>query len=210
MSYIYLDESWCLWFDFSKWKTSKYFIITFLFVEQKRPVEKILKKIFSWFSKTEVKRHNWSLHCFKEHPKTRTKLFTMLKEKNISVMAIYLNKEKVFTKLQDEKHVLYNYVTNILLDRIINKKLLKDNNIILIASRRETNRFLNENFKNYLEWNNSKNGIKVNVEIKTPHEDKCLQIVDACSWAIFWKYEHWNYEYYDIFKDKIIEENSLF
>jgi hypothetical protein len=66
-------------------------------------------------------------------------------------MSIYLNKEKVYIKLQNEKHVLYNYVTNILLDRIITKKLLKDNNITLIASRRETNKFLNENFKNYLE-----------------------------------------------------------
>jgi len=26
------------------------------------------------------------------------------------IMAIYLNKKKVYTKLQDEKHVLYNYV----------------------------------------------------------------------------------------------------
>jgi hypothetical protein len=29
-----------------------------LFVEEKRPVEKIIKKIFAGFSKTEVKRHN--------------------------------------------------------------------------------------------------------------------------------------------------------
>ena len=36
-----------------------------------------------------------------------------------------INKKKVYTKLQDEKQVLYNYVTNILLDRIISKKLIK-------------------------------------------------------------------------------------
>ncbi len=156
-------------------------MVTFIFIENKRPVEKILKKIFSWFSKTEIKRHNGTLHCYKEHPKTKTKLFNMLKEKDISIMSIHLNKEKVYTRLQDEKHVLYNYVTNILLDRLINKKLLKDNKITIIASRRETNKFLNENFKNYLEKNNWKKWISVEVEIKMPTEEKCLQIVDACS-----------------------------
>lgn len=210
MSYIYLDESGCLWFDFSKWKTSKYFVVTFLFVEDKRPVEKIIKKIFWGFTKVEVKRHCWTLHCYKEHPKTKTKLFTLLKNKNISVMSIYLNKQKVYTRLQDEKHVLYNYITNILIDRIMTKKLLSSNKITLVASRRETNKFLNENFKNYLEQSNNGKWVDFKVEIKTPTEEKCLQIVDACSWAIFRKHEHGDDEYYNILKSKIIEENSLF
>lgn len=211
MSYIYLDESWCLWFDFNKWKTSKYFVITFLFVENKRSTEKIIKKIFSSFSKVEIKRHSGSLHCYKEHPKTRLKLFQWINKKDdILLMSIYLNKTKVYSKLQDQKHILYNYITNILLDRIITKKILKNNKITLIASRRETNKFLNENFKNYLENSNTNRWLEINVEIKTPTEEKCLQLVDACSWAIFRKYEHQDEEYYNIFKNKIIEENSLF
>lgn len=210
MSYIYLDESGCLWFNFDKWKTSKYFVITFLFVENKRSTEKIIKKIFTGFSKVEIKRHSWSLHCYKEHPKTKMKLFKWINEKDISVMSIYLNKTKVYAKLQDQKHVLYNYITNILLDRIITKKLLKDDKITLVASRRETNKFLNENFKSYLENSNNEKWLEIKVEIKTPNEEKCLQLVDACSWAIFRKYEHHDEEYYNIFKNKIIEENSLF
>jgi len=125
-----------------------------LFVEDKRPVEKIVRKIFSSFTKVEVKRHCGTLHCYKEHPRIKTKLFNLLKDKNISVMSIYLNKRKVYTRLQDEKHVLYNYITNILIDRIMTKKLLSDTTITLVASRRETNKFLNENFKNYLEQSN--------------------------------------------------------
>jgi hypothetical protein len=66
-------------------------------------------------------------------------------------MTIYLNKRKVYTKLQDEKQVLYNYVTNILLDRIYSKRLVAGKNkTTIVASRRETNRYLNENFKTYL------------------------------------------------------------
>mgnify|MGYP001615995040 FL=1 len=127
-------------------------------------------------------------------------------------MTIYLNKLKVYTRLQDEKQILYNYVTNILLDRIITKKLVdKTKRIHLIASRRETNKFLNENFKNYL-TNQARNNYRVDIkiEIKTPYEEKGLQAVDFISWAIFRKYEYGDDSYYNIIKEKIMEENSLF
>lgn len=209
MGYIFMDESWCLWFDFTKKKTSKYFVITCLFVDEKRPVEKIIKKIFSNFSKVELKRHTWwEIHCYKEHPKTRTKIFKDISEKNVSVMCIYLNKKKVYTKLQDEKHILYNYVTNILLDRIFTKKLLIWEKFTFVASRRETNKFLNENFRSYIAT--QMNWFNVWVEIKTSTEEKCLQVVDCLSWGIFRKYEHEDESYYNMFKWIIIEENPLF
>lgn len=104
-----------------------------------------------------------------------------MNEKNVSIISIYLNKSKVYTKLQDEKHVLYNYVANILLDRIYTKKLIPTNEpISLVASRRETNKFLNQNFCNYLSDQVSGNHkIKITIEIRTPQERKCLQIVDC-------------------------------
>lgn len=208
MWYIFLDESWDLWFDFSKEKTSKYFVITCLFVEDKWPVEKIIKKIFAGFSKAEQKRHCGSIHCYKEHPKTRNRIFQQLSTKEISVMCIYLNKERVYTKLQDEKHVLYNYVTNILLDRIFSKKLLKWNEFQIIASRRESNKFLNANFQSYISRMNAH--ANISVEIRTPTEEKCLQAVDCLSWWIYRKYEHWDDSYYNSFRHIIVEENPLF
>ena len=47
MAYIFLDESEDLGFDFSKKNTSKVFIITCLFTQDKKPIEKIVKKIHS-------------------------------------------------------------------------------------------------------------------------------------------------------------------
>ena len=208
MWYIFLDESWDLGFDFSKEKTSKYFVITCLFVQEKWPIEKIIKKIFAGFSKTEQKRHNGTLHCYKEHPKTRHKLFQQIATKNVVVMCIYLNKERVYTRLQDEKHVLYNYVTNILLDRIFSKKLIEWTEFQVIASRRESNKFLNENFQSYISQMNSH--ANISVEIRTPTEEKCLQIVDCLSWGIYRKYEHGDDSYYNTFRHIIVEENPLF
>ena len=211
MGYIFLDESGDLGFNFKKLKTSKYFVVAFLFVENKSSIEKIVKKTHAELKK-KYKRRFGVLHSVKERPITRQRLLKRLNEKDCAIMTIYLNKRKVYTKLQDEKQVLYNYVTNILLDRIYSKRLVagKDK-ITIVASRRETNRYLNENFKTYLN-NQAKNHHKVEVEavIKTPFEEKSLQVVDFVSWAIFRKYEYGDESYYNIIRNKIVEENPLF
>ncbi len=211
MSYIFLDESGDLGFDFTKKRTTKYFVITLLYVHEKRKLEKLVKVIHIGLSKSHKRKIN-HLHANKEKHITRMRLLKLLAEKEINIMAIYLNKEKVYTKLRNEKEVLYNYVTNILLDRIYSKKLVpKDKEINLIASRKETNKFLNKNFQDYLSKQVLKSfDCKLNVTIKTPYEEKSLQAVDFASWAIFRKYEFHDETYYNIIKRRIIEENALF
>jgi len=122
MAYIFLDESGDLGFNFKKKKTSKFFVVTCLFVENKKPFEKIVKKTHSELKK-KYKRRFGILHCVKEKPITRQRLLKRLNEKDCAIMTIYLNKMKVYTRLHDEKQILYNYVTNILLDRVYTKKI---------------------------------------------------------------------------------------
>lgn len=214
MSYIYMDESGDLWFDFSKSKTSKYFVITFLLLEDPKPWEKIIKKFISWLSKNHKKRFGWVIHFHHEEPRDRIKVLSQISHIKASVMCIYLDKSKVYTRLQDEKHILYNYITNILIDRIINKKLLTNHEINLIVSKRETNKFLNENFCNYIKNQTSKQENKVNINISiepyNKSNSKCLQLVDAICWSIFRKFEHQDDSYYQYIKNLIIEENKLF
>ena len=83
--------------------------------------------------------------------------------------------------------------------------------IEFIASRRETNKFLNENFRDYLmrQVKNNHKGI-IKISVKTPAEEKCLQAVDFLSWSFFRKYEKGDDSYYNIFKNKIVEESPLF
>lgn len=211
MSYIFMDESGCLGFDFEKLKPSQYFIITFLLVENKRPLDKIIKHVFQGMDEKERRRHCGVLHATKEHPKIRFKVLGQLREKpGVQIIAIRLNKSKVYAHLHDEKAILYNFVTNILLDRLINKQvILPQEPIQFIASRRETSKFLNENFKNYLE--NQMNGrLNIEVIIDTPAHEKCLQLADFASWSIFRYYEHNDEQYYNIIRDLIIEDKSLF
>ena len=211
MAYIFMDESWDLWFTKNK-KSSKYFIVTFLFSVDKKPLDKIVKKIFSWLKKTNVKVSGGMLHATKEKPTTRTRLLRFVAWlSNVYVMTIYLDKSKVYTRLHDEKHVLYNYIVNILIRNVITKKLLPINQPIeFIASRRETSKVLNNNFIEYLKSQNVTNQLDIDFIIKTPHQEKWLQIVDFICWAVYQKYERNDSSYYNNISSLIIEEKWLF
>ncbi|MBI2676651.1 MAG: DUF3800 domain-containing protein [Candidatus Yanofskybacteria bacterium] len=209
MPYILLDESGDLGFSFRK-GSSKFFIVTIIFTESKRNLEKIARRVHKTLRKKFKKVG--VLHAYKEASITRQRLLKDLAKTDCGILLVILNKKKVFTKLQDEKSVLYNYVTNILLERLMNKKPIPiDKPIILIAAQRETNKFLNENFKSYLSKQiNNNHKISLKVEIATPAEEKSLQVVDFASWAIFRKYEFGDDSYYNLVKVRIIEEASLF
>ena len=211
MVYIFLDESGDLGFDFNKPKTTKFFVITILFASSKRPIEKCVRLVHRGLRRKYKKIHS-VLHAVEEEPATRQRMLNKLSEKDCAIMAIYLNKRRVYTKLQNEKAVLYNYVANILLDRIITKRLIpKAEPVCLIASKRETNKFLNENFRNYLkEEAKNTHKLDVHMEIKMPAEEKALQAVDFVSWAIFRRLEYGDNRYYNLIKNKIVEENPLF
>ncbi len=211
MAYIFLDESGDLGFDFTKKRTSNYFVITLLFCKKKRLIEKVVARTHRDLKKKHRGKQS-VLHCYREKPLTRQRLLRRLADTECGIMTIYLNKKRVYTRLQDEKQVLYNYVTNILLDRIFTKKLVPtDRKILLIASRRETNKFLNENFMDYLRVSmNTQHKLDIEVTIKTPYEEKALQAVDFASWSIYRKHEQGDESYYQILKANIIEERSLF
>lgn len=212
MAYIFLDESGDLGFNFDKARTTKFFVITAIFTIRKNPIEKAISKTRKILFNSQPAKHSGVLHANHESPKIRTRALSLIAEKDIGILSIYLNKQRVYTKLREEKSILYNYVANILLDRVCRKKLLPtDEPIILIASRRETNKFLNENFKQYL-YNQTilKHSLRISVEIKSTREESGLQAADFVSWAIFRKYEYGDDSYYNLIKRRIVEENPLF
>jgi len=209
MNYILLDESGDLGFKFNR-GSSRYFIVTILFTSSKRPLEKVTRNVHQGLRK-KFKRVG-TLHAYKETPVTRTRILQGLSTKDCAIVAVILNKQRVYTNLQEEKSLLYNYVTNILLDRLFTKRPIPpEQPITLIASRRETNKFLNANFKAYLKNKISTNRhLRLTIEISTPNKEKSLQAVDFVSWAIFRKHELGDMTYYNLIKTKLIDEAPLF
>lgn len=203
-----MDESGCLGFYKN---SSKYFTVSFLFVVDKKPVEKMVKNIFRSLSKRSIKISWWVLYATKEKEATIKKLLKKCSELDIQIMSIVLDKTKVYTRLYDKKHELYNYIINILLWRLIEKWILPTwIPITFVASRRETSVYLNQNFTDYIHNALVEHPYDISVHIKKPSQEKCLQVIDFISWSTFQKYEHENSSYIDILTDKIIEERWLF
>lgn len=207
MAHIFVDESGDLGFD--NQNKSNFFVITFLFTKDKGSIDKCVKKVHRGLAR-KIKRKVGVLHATKEKDITRRRLLLGLQSCDCRYMVICLNKSKVYSRLHNQKHALYNYVVNILLDRIISKNIISGD-VEFIASRRETNRFLNDNFKGYLKRQvGNVNECNFDIKIKTPHEEKGLQAVDFVSWSVYRKYELGDDSYYNFIKDQIVEENSLF
>jgi len=86
MSFIFMDESGDLGFDFSKPGATSNFLITFLFAKKKRPIEKCVRKTHAGLRKRF--RKVGVLHAYHEEPTTRKRLLSCLAEKDCKIMTI--------------------------------------------------------------------------------------------------------------------------
>lgn len=208
MAYLFIDESGDL--GFGK-RSSRWFVFTIILVSNKRPLEKVIKKARNSLIKNH--KNTTELHAYHADDVTRRRVLKNLADlPELQVFSIILNKQKVYVDLQNQKNYLYNYVANILLDRLHNSDVLSDDEHLDICfDRKDTKKNLRSNFMQYLQGNlTSKRNGNVSIILSASHQEKALQAVDFVSWAIFRKYEQGDYEYYEIIKSKVIEENLLF
>jgi hypothetical protein len=80
--------------------------------------------------------------------------------------------------------------------------------IMLIASRRNTSKSLNTKFsKNVI---NHTKGSKINVKTVKPSDDRCPQAVDFVPWAFWQKYEKGDSTYADLLFEKTLREYEMY
>jgi hypothetical protein len=207
--HIFLDESGDLGFS---QKSSNWFLFTLLVVENPRKIEKVIKKVRKTLNK-KYKKNFSELHAYHCDDVVRTRVLKYLSElDDIYVVTTILNKKRVYVDLQNQKNPLYNFTANIVLDRLINKNIIKDgDNISLVVDKKDTKKNLKENFISYITkaMKERRNG-NFEMTLSASYNEKGLQAVDFISWAIFRKYEKGDFEFYEIIKDKIIDERLLF
>jgi len=207
MAYIYMDESGDLAFSWKIW-TSKFFNITFLYVQNKRISDSIIKKLHQWKLWRWEKITDSFFHSCHERKETVFKWLQIIAQKDLYIMNLSINKNRFQTNFDIDKHDLYNKAVDELINFVLSSKFLNnDETINFIASRRETNKALNEKFINFLENNHKLEKIKF--QIWLPINEKWLQVVDIISYAISKKYELDDYKMYDIIKDKILIEEKI-
>ena len=206
--YIFLDESGDL--GFSK-RSSKWFLFTMVVIDDPKKLERVIKKVRKTLNKKHKRKHS-ELHSYHADEITRIRMLKELCKLNISVVTTILNKEKVYVGLKEQKNYLYNYTANILLDRFINTNLIDNSHdLVLVADRKDTKKNLQNNFISYITQAMQKRRAGgFSMSLAASHDEKGLQAVDFISWAIFRKYEQGDYQYYEIIKEKIIDERLLF
>ena len=211
MTTVFLDESGDLGFDLTKTRTSRNFVVAILVCSDVQPMDKLVRQVFRGFSKTDLKHHHGVLHAYSENETTRRKILSLLVENNVGILIIRLDKNRAFFQ-QNEKHLLYNSIVNVILDRLISRGLVSANETVhVVASQRETSHVLNANFMSYLTSKAvEQHGVRLDVQIKPTSAEKGLQIVDCLSWSFFRKYEHNDSTYADLVASRVIEESSVF
>ena len=207
MLHIYFDESGCLGFDFSKDGTKNHLLITFLILNECRPIISLVKKAFLTLPKVIKRRRGAELHAHHEKSITIKRLLSGLATKDIKIATMRLDKRKILISVNPNE--LYSSMVVALINRLYTDDIIKDtDHIRFVASRRNTSKKLNDDFSESI-INRTQN-VDFVIEILKPSDDKCLQAVDFVSWALWQKYEVGDETYYTIIADKIIREYVMY
>ena len=206
MVHIYFDESGCLGFDLSKKGTKKHMLITFLMLNERRPIMSLVKKVILTLPKIRMKKGAY-LHAHYEKPITIKRLLRGLATKDVKIATMRLDKRNIF--LPGDPNDLYSSMVVALINRLYAAGIImKSDEINFVASRRNTSEKLNSDFAKSIE--NCTRNVNFNHCILPARNDKCLQAVDFVSWALWQKYENDDNSYSDIIADKIVEEYIMY
>ena len=208
MIYVYLDESWDLWFDFKNKKPSKYFTITLVVIKNitsnkaiKKEIEIVLKRKLNTKKKNKriVDEIKWS----KTDIWIKKYLYKRIEKQNFDIYSITFNKEWVEEKLRKNKSRLYNYFVKNLIDKIDFEEAKNKITIVLDKSK---NKEQIKDCNDYL-IRNIETKVSLNIEIDILHEDSCvikqLQLADVFCYWFFEKYNKKNTSWLKVFKEKV-------
>ena len=191
--HIYVDESGDLGM-----RGSKYFVIAALKTKDPKSLERIIKRVRQRKLKKPLKKAP-EIKANKSPPHIRKYILEKISKQEVKINAIVVEKSMILPRLYEVKNRLYNYLAGILL-----KEFNKDNEMIIIIDKKDTNALIRKDFDEYiarkLEIINNKRNIKI--FHKESQTCKGLQVVDFVAWAIFRKYEKDDEEYFEIIKNK--------
>jgi len=205
--HIYLDESGDLGFDFSKKGTSKNFLITVLLTRESKKIANCIKHLKEdalqkKYKKIPEIKFNNSPEVF------RKRIIHKLSQQEIFILVFCLNKRKIVSKLHDKKDKVYNYITGLLFDKILNATNPNEE-LIMTVDKVKVGKIQIEDFNFYLGLKlflAGQSNRKLVVNHVDSQKDRCIQAVDFISGSIFRKYEFRNLNFYNLIKSKIISE----
>jgi hypothetical protein len=119
-----------------------------------------------------------------------------------------LNKAKIISKLHDRKDKIYNYVTGLLFDKILNS-VDAGEELVMTVDKVKVGKLQIDDFNFYLGMKLSSAGQaarKFRIIHADSQKDRCIQAVDFIAGSIFRKYEFKDAKLYGCLRQRIISE----
>ena len=132
LRYVFIDESG----DLGRFG-NRYFVIAGLVTKDKKPLDRIIKRIRQRRLKKSIKE----LVEIKAHSADETirkEVLDKVKQTDVEIYALVLDKNKVFSNLFDVQNRFYNYLVGQMLSRIN----LEKEKVIINIDKKHTNSFL--------------------------------------------------------------------
>jgi len=153
VKHIFFDESGDISGD------SRYFFVTFAITNDAKEPKRLVKKVLESLAPKNRARVCGYLHAYKEDEYTRRKFFTKFTERDFEVYCKVVDKSKLSPSEKIlNPHYLYTYFIAELLNELPIGYL---RNTEFVASKKETNKRLNEKFKKFI---CAKTGVKPSIE----------------------------------------------
>jgi hypothetical protein len=211
--FIYLDESGDLGFDWSKAKTSRYFVITLLVCDGKhvqrgfrKAVRRALKNKINYGRKTKRLVHE--LKGEKTTFEVKKYFHCQTPKEGWRIYSVSLNKARVNPELQTKqgKKKLYNFLARFILENVAFPNPLPVVNLVVDRCK-NTDEI--KDFNQYME-----NQLQALLPLETrlfitheaSHENPGLQAVDMYCWGIARKDDRNDTQWYNLYRDKIAFE----
>ena len=208
MTYLYLDESGDLGFDFSKNKCSKYFTICILSVpstsDNREIINAVKKTLKRKLNHKNSKRIVTELKGSKTSFVVKQYFWGLVKNTSFGIYAYTVNKSKIKKGISENHDRFYNWITRLVLDKIP-LKLEKADRIELIIDKRKGKKQIID-FNEYIKRN-----LEAKIHPNTPlyiyHRDSSqsqgLQACDVFCWGIHKEIEDRDSEWLSVFKKKV-------
>lgn len=201
--YMYIDESGNLGFNGTR--STKFFIISALVVDNPKELDRIIKNARRNKFKKELKTVS-ELKASKSTPSLVKYILNKINEvSGLQIFHIILDKNEVKSSfLRNDKHKLYNFVAGKLAKNI----LMSDVDLDICIDKSKGKLFLINDFDRYFKANlfNGNSNIKCKISHNYSYSFSGLQIVDFIVWSVFQKYERKN----SVYNDEITIEQEVY
>ena len=206
---VFVDEAGDLGFNL---RSSKTFVVSYFTTQDSQRIRTDTKRLLKRIN-NKYKRKISEFKFSKDSCEIKNRFFNLIKEMDICIGYVAIEKRAVKDELKDKPLILYNYlIVNYPITNILSRYNLTKISFILDKNlTKEARRMFDDYLKGKVSWKSflmSKDEPAINICHLDSQEDPCIQVADYLADAIFSKFEHNNNIYYDLIKDKIQFKDS--